>query len=231
MLTQGLHFFAYLYSSFKVGFLTTAWKGMPGVETFDLKIDPDKFTSVVAFYNEIDKLYLKDCDSGSNNVFQNFALKILKQNFSCAKICNPLWLEPILDTVDHNLENCIDTADYFCMHSSEVQKKITPLAPSTLKSCHMKSPKIKEALTQRDVSTIDPYESDFSVIIEMGSNREYNREYLIYDTLSLIGTVGGTLGLFVGFSFYDFVIMIIKYLLSKAKDIKWSEYKRKGKKG
>ena len=140
-------------------------------------------------------------------------------------------LGPILDTVDHNLENCIDRADYFCMYSSEVQKKITPLAPSTLKSCHMKSPKIKEALSQRDVSTIDPYESDFSVIIEMGSNREYNREYLIYDTLSLIGTVGGTLGLFVGFSFYDFVIMIIRYLLSKAKDIKWSDYNRKGKKG
>ena len=49
----------------------------------------------------------------------------------------------------------------------------------------------------------------------MGSNREINKEYLIYDTLSLIGTVGGTLGLFVGFSFYDFLVMIIHFILKK----------------
>ena len=113
------------------------------------------------------------------------------------------------------------------MHSSEVQKLITPLAPAMPKSCHMKSPKIKEALSQRDKSAVEYFRNDFTLIIEMGSNREYNREYLIYDTLSLIGTVGGTLGLFVGFSFYDFVIMIIKYLLMKVEDMTWSEYKRK----
>ena len=49
----------------------------------------------------------------------------------------------------------------------------------------------------------------------MGSNREINKEYLIYDTLSLIGTVGGTLGLFVGFSFYDFLVMITHFILKK----------------
>ena len=49
----------------------------------------------------------------------------------------------------------------------------------------------------------------------MGSNREINKEYLIYDTLSLIGTVGGTLGLFVGFSFYDFLVMITHFVLKK----------------
>ena len=33
-------------------------------------------------------------------------------------------------------------------------------------------------------------------------------EYLLYDFLALVGSVGGTLGLFVGFSFYDFVLKI-----------------------
>ena len=63
----------------------------------------------------------------------------------------------------------------------------------------------------------DEYEefSDFILFIEMGSNREFSQEYLIYDTLSLIGTLGGTLGLFVGFSFYDFLTMITSFILKK----------------
>ena len=182
---------------------------------------------MVAFYNEVDKSYIRDCDDGPNDVFQNFALKIMEQTYNCSNICNPLWLEPILNTINHSLENCNDTDDYFCMYSSDAQNKINLLAPATLKSCHIKSPKIKNVKTQRDVSEIDAGKSDFTLIIEMGSNREYNREYLIYDTLSLIGTAGGTLGLFVGFSFYDFVTMIMKYLFSKAEGTSLSEYSRK----
>ena len=53
----------------------------------------------------------------------------------------------------------------------------------------------------------------------MGSNREINKEYLIYDTLSLIGTVGGILGLFVGFSFYDFFVMLTHFVLKKIEAI------------
>ena len=52
----------------------------------------------------------------------------------------------------------------------------------------------------------------------MGSNREIHIEYLIYDTLSLIGTIGGTLGLFVGFSFYDFLAMIIHFAFKKIEE-------------
>ena len=48
----------------------------------------------------------------------------------------------------------------------------------------------------------------------MGANVQFHQEYLIFDTLSLIGTVGGTLGLFVGFSFYYFVVMLIDFSLT-----------------
>ena len=58
----------------------------------------------------------------------------------------------------------------------------------------------------------------------MGSNREFSQEYLIYDTLSLIGTLGGTLGLFVGFSFYDFLTMISSFILKKVSSkVRYSE--------
>jgi hypothetical protein len=35
-----------------------------------------------------------------------------------------------------------------------------------------------------------------------------NEEYLVFDILSFVGSVGGSLGLFVGFSFFDFGSML-----------------------
>ena len=40
-------------------------------------------------------------------------------------------------------------------------------------------------------------------------------EYLIYDFIGLVGSVGGTLGLFIGFSFYD----IISRLYNKLRNL------------
>ena len=37
----------------------------------------------------------------------------------------------------------------------------------------------------------------------------YHKEYLIYDFSGMIGSVGGSLGLFIGFSFMDFIFYLI----------------------
>ena len=37
-------------------------------------------------------------------------------------------------------------------------------------------------------------------------------EYLIYDTIGMIGSIGGTLGLFIGFSFTNAITFILNYL-------------------
>ena len=43
------------------------------------------------------------------------------------------------------------------------------------------------------------------------------QEYVVYDTISMIGSVGGTLGMFIGFSFTGFISSIINGL-SKLKN-------------
>ena len=40
------------------------------------------------------------------------------------------------------------------------------------------------------------------------------KEYLIYDGFAMIGAIGGTLGLFIGFSFSDFIWLVLTYLSS-----------------
>ena len=42
-----------------------------------------------------------------------------------------------------------------------------------------------------------------------------SQEYLVYDYIGMIGSVGGTLGLFLGFSFLDLIYSLINYLLEK----------------
>ena len=70
-------------------------------------------------------------------------------------------------------------------------------------------------------------DSKFYLIVEMGQNREMNREYLIYDVWSLIGTVGGALGLFVGFSFYDFISLVIDFIAKRCERVHPEAHHRK----
>ena len=51
-------------------------------------------------------------------------------------------------------------------------------------------------------------------ILRMGSPKmvTVHEEYLIYDLVSMIGAVGGTMGLCIGFSFDDFCSLILRYL-------------------
>ena len=80
------------------------------------------------------KIHIKsDCDKSSNDVFKTFASAIIKQDFNCSNVCNPLWLEPILNTIDHGLDNCVEPTDYYCMYSEDTLNLIVPLAPATLK--------------------------------------------------------------------------------------------------
>ena len=41
-------------------------------------------------------------------------------------------------------------------------------------------------------------------------SKVYN-EYLVYDLIGIIGIIGGTFGLFIGFSFKDFILDIIDF--------------------
>ena len=94
---------------------------------------------------------------------------------------------------------------------------ITSLAPESLKSCTIKNPKIKDIKSEVDNAEDVENEFTFDIIVEIGATRERQTEYFIYDTLSMVGTVGGTLGLFVGFSFYDFISMLIDLFFDKFK--------------
>ena len=118
------------------------------------------------------------------------------------------------------IANCESGEDYYCMYYDAIPTVvdiIAPLAPESLKSCTVKNPKIKDIKYEVDNAEDVEDEFDFRILVEIGATRERQTEYFIYDTLSIVGTVGGTLGLFVGFSFYDFISMLIDMFFDKLK--------------
>ena len=104
------------------------------------------------------------------------------------------------------------------MYYGDLYDILAPLGHESLKSCTVKNPKIKLAY-KTEVDNVEDVEDkfNFKIGVEIGATRERQVEYFIYDTLSMIGTIGGALGLFVGFSFYDFICMIIDQLFDKLK--------------
>ena len=52
--------------------------------------------------------------------------------------------------------------------------------------------------------------------VYLASNEiKVQEEYLVYNEVDLVGIIGGNLGLFVGFSFYEKVKQIINFLIDK----------------
>ena len=50
-----------------------------------------------------------------------------------------------------------------------------------------------------------------------------NQEYLVYDSIGMIGSVGGTLGMFLGFSFLDITYSLINFVQEKYRQYKLKE--------
>ena len=47
----------------------------------------------------------------------------------------------------------------------------------------------------------------------------YYKEYLIYDGIGMFGSIGGSLGLFLGFSLFDTLCMIVDFILNKINSV------------
>ena len=54
----------------------------------------------------------------------------------------------------------------------------------------------------------------FSYSIKAPATMRVNEEYLIYDFEGLVGSVGGTLGMFIGFSFINVISDILNFFTS-----------------
>ena len=55
------------------------------------------------------------------------------------------------------------------------------------------------------------------VLFTVTTEKWVHMEYLIYDGIGMFGSIGGSLGLFVGFSLFDSLCMILDFVLRMMK--------------
>ena len=76
-------------------------------------------------------------------------------------------------------------------------------------------PTLKLKSQSKEISTengTDSVNGEYIWSYKMASKVQVNEEYVVYDVIGMVGTVGGTLGLFIGFSFRDIVVILIDSL-------------------
>ena len=181
-------------------------------------------TSTLVYMNQKNNEYLpltSNC-STENSQFQcgaDICLDLIL-NGTCPTKCIPPINKSVLKlaTRDSKLPLCDNHEANLCLGSAMLQKMLeTNKREACPKSC-------KQVDYTGDVIKTDslerswPSDMDVEVCFGFESMRiEVDEEYLIYSFADMVGAIGGSFGLFLGFSFLDQVFALLEMLQQKLK--------------
>jgi hypothetical protein len=132
----------------------------------------------------------------------------LHKKYNCNITCQIVQMKSVFDLTRHDVPKCHLISDYNC-------NLMAAYDPPSIEHC-------------KEPCTSTQFLADITEIPGLGSKRRLtvwmllaseivtiHEEYLVYDFLSFVGSFGGSLGLFVGFSFYDFGSMLTNIVFAK----------------
>ena len=164
-------------------------------------------------YTEENTEYIKNCSKMA--FFKCYATKIAEsEEFKCPKKCVSLIHQALMDTIDHNIPRCETDDENYCMVGTKSTKTIRKLKSSCRKQCNYKGSKLVIKKSARAY----PYQlGSMQMTFKLNILPEvlHYREYLIYDDIGMFGSIGGSLGLFLGFSLFDSLCMVVDSILRK----------------
>ena len=166
------------------------------------------YTPRITFRETIIKpLICKTSDTEYVSEMQCLFNIFINENFSpCPIKCTPIQLKGFQYVNKSSpLKNCEKLEDEICNGGPKVWKKLNLEFQNCLDPC--------KRMTYKD-SQLDWYEpiylkkqgdniAPFELV--MNRRRKIIGEVLVYDTIDVIGATGGSLGLFLGFSFFDVI--------------------------
>ena len=164
-------------------------------------------------YMEESTEYIKDCSESL--FFKCWAEQIAEtKEFNFCKRCVPVVYRSIMENIDHDIPQCFDNSEEYCMLGVEGFKIRQTLKSYCLKQCQSKSSR----LNIKRVKAKPIYkqgEIQLDIYFTVSPDKIIYKEYLIYDGVGMFGSIGGSLGLFVGFSIFDSLCPILEFLLKK----------------
>ena len=141
--------------------------------------------------------------------------KIMKSDFgNCSIICMPVTLPNVKYPICQNYENWFD--DDNCEECDCNMKIINDIIKDieTNDECPRSCSITQYSITNEYVKEYSGDTSAYIVYKFASPSLMVNvfEEYILFDAIGMIGSVGGTLGLFIGFSFSNVITVVIKYV-------------------
>ena len=137
-------------------------------------------------------------------------IQTLVQNNNCSVKCYPVYFNIL-----PNLSMCLTYEDYWCMSNYFQTHKNLILDQCFRSSFTTKFPEFQKQISASPIS-IDPekiYFGDLGISFDyISPNVEVKRERYTITTQDFIGSVGGSLGLFMGFSFFAYTNAFLEKL-------------------
>ena len=98
----------------------------------------------------------------------------------------------------------------------EGYKHYMELKSTCLKQCKNKG-SLLDVKTQKAKLLHELGDIQMDILLTVSPESIIDTEYLIYDGLGMLGSIGGSLGLFLGFSLFDSLSMVLDAILAKLK--------------
>ena len=189
---------------------------------FQFKVRFGGYITKITFRETITKpLNCEISDTEYVSQLQCLVNKFIDEHFlPCQIKCLPVQMKGF-QYVSTSLINCSKLEDEVCNGGPKVWDSLHDQFPNCLDPCKVRMYKDSR------IESIEPmYEKggQTTVNFELVKNniRQIEEETLIYDTNDMIGAVGGSLGLFLGFSIFDvickcldnLVMPLVDYILS-----------------
>ena len=130
-------------------------------------------------------------------------------NSNCSKSCLVVPMSATAISKLGSMPYCQSITDYSCLNI-EMRKTFYEINEKCPKSCFIMEYTGKQTfMLETDNDT--KYEKTWYYIFS-SKDVKVQKEYLLYDITGFVGSIGGTLGLFIGFSFRDVIDMVLNNL-------------------
>jgi hypothetical protein len=138
-----------------------------------------------------------------------YIAELINSSQVCENPCKLASLQNFYELMPNNtIPKCLTVKDHNCMWQHRfISKENQDCKPACSVTNYVGSAK------ENEIGDSDTFAHLGIVFITTSVTK--NDEYLIYDIYSFVGSVGGYMGLFIGFSFFDFGVMIVNYVIDK----------------
>ena len=188
--------------------------GISAPYKFDVLFGKDKYTHITFKETIIKPLNCKLSDTEYFTEQQCLVNIFITEHFpACPIKCLPIQMKGFqYVNSSTSFKKCAKLEDEICNAGPKVWTRLVEKFSACPKPCKITTYKdsrldLKEPLFLKTGQTI----ANFA--LKKDSIRKIEKEVLVYDINDVIGAVGGSLGLFLGFSFFDVISKCLDYLI------------------